>query len=164
MRLIAIAAVIMLAGCGGRELPLNPLNWFAGSDAGPTQQQMADEKAELAAARVASRLATPDIDPAFTRAPQIEEARVDFTPRGAIVRASARMNGAGYHSAMLHPVIGVQTDQTGFITYEFLTVPSALRAVDDTAVAAVFIPNQRLRGVNAITIVAGANEVVVRVR
>lgn len=93
--LIAAALSAALPGCARlAESPLNPVNWFRGSQ--EVRAQAPDELRPL----------VPDgaLDPAPETRPlvsRITEMSVEPTPQGAIVRATALVPTQGYYNAQL---------------------------------------------------------------
>ena len=165
---IALASVAM-TGCGNGSVgsvgSLNPFSWFSGGPSESVRQETAEDRTALAAERVERRLSEPSINPELVRMPRIIEARLDYTPRGAIVRATAQSDVGGYHSALLYPVIGVRPDTTGFVTYAFMAIPpTGGRTGPNSISAGAFIPNQWLFNLNAITIAGAQDERVIRIR
>lgn len=139
--LTALALVLTLGGCG---TPLNPANWFGGS-----------EPATATMGPVALPTTAEDGRPLMA---QVISLDIDQMKGGAIVRAVGLPPTQGYWDADLV----AQPVQDGVMTYEFRALPppgpAAVSTQQSREVAAgAFLSTYDLQEIRQITVVAAGN-------
>ncbi len=147
--LAAMAALVLMAGCGTR---LNPFTWFGGSTAEP-----AAAPAEAGEGPVDPR---PLVD-------QVAELTVDRVPGGALVTAVGLPPVQGWFEAELVPeavgIDGRPLAENGVLSFRFVAVPpptsrrAGTRASREIS-AGLFLTDQTLAPVRTITVKGAGNQ------
>jgi hypothetical protein len=153
--LAALAAVLVLAGCGTiRESRLNPVNWWGGSSSEAPSLAPRDGYPETIA----------DTRPLVA---QVVTMQIDRAPGGAIVRATGLPATQGWWAADL--VAEVQTTgghpvaENGVMSFQFRILPPPVGTRSGPqqsreVTAAVFLSDQELAGVRTITVKGRDNQ------
>lgn len=151
-----LAGTLVLSSCGGwRDSRVNPGNWFGKSKSAPVET-VADEEVnplipEQTRKGIFARAEEEDLS---VPAAQISELRVEPTPNGAIIYATAIAERQGAHELELRLVEDTEADT---LEYTFRVVyPEAATPVGSehsrTVRAAVTLSEQTLRPIRLIRV------------
>ena len=158
-----LAATLVLSNCGGwRDSRVNPTNWFGKSKSAPVESATDEEEVnplipEQQTKGIFARAAEEDFSEPVT---QISELRVEPTPTGAIIYATAIADRQGAHDVELRRVDDTEADT---LEYVFRVVyPEAATPVGSehsrTVRAAVTLSEQTLRPIRVIRVTGAANQ------
>ncbi len=171
-RPLILCALVLLSACsnqGSLSLgALNPLTWVSAVSAPkPSDEELQKQAlldANTAYDRYIARAAQTTLDPNLVRVAEIVELRLDFTPRGAILRAQARTETPGYRAARLMVLNGGRLDNEARLQYVLMAYPSDGPTDAQFVTAATYITNKRLVGVSELAVDANAGSVTIRLR
>lgn len=170
IRPFMLCALLLLPACSGQGSlslsALNPFNWASSAPrpADEDLQKQAIIDAHEAYERVVTRAAQSTLDPNLVRVAEIIELRLDYTPRGAILRAQARTDGPGYASARLMVLNGGRLDQQGRLQYVMMAYPNGGPPDAGFITAASYLTNKLLSGVSEVAVDANVGAVTIRLR
>lgn len=154
--LIALSLTLALPGCARLAAsPVNPLNWFGVTPAGP--QVVATAPAGPASLVPAN--AGPQVIELRQPVAQVTALRLDANPDGVLVTASGRAAQPGAFNAAL-----VETGRAGgTLTLELRAEqPAAPRAGASQVTAGLMLSNAVLAGVSTIVVASAGNSLSAR--
>ncbi|MGR3622460.1 hypothetical protein [Pseudophaeobacter sp.] len=156
-----LAATLVLSSCGGwRDSRINPGNWFGKSRSTPVEATTAEEVNPLIPEREGKSIfARAEEEDLSVPAAQISELRVEPTPTGAIIYATAIAERQGAHELELRLVPDTAPNT---LEYTFhLLYPEAPTPVGSehsrTVRAAVTLSDQSLQGIRLIRVSGSQN-------
>lgn len=154
---LSIACLYALSSCGPVSNTLEKLNPFSSPEEIPPEASQEDPDAFAR---------TPAMEDGKISVDRVENARLDYTASGAIVRAEGLLSRQGHHSATLRPLNFGLPDGNGVIWYEFRVSPPQGPSATSLQTVSVggFIPNARLRNALGVTIAGAQNDVTIRIR
>lgn len=149
-KILALVLVLAVSGCSGSGASTsnyNPLNWFGGNK---------DKDATLA-----PRGGFEDTTDYRPKVGRITKVTLERTHYGVILHASGTLPSHGYYELDLVPSTEARSDQ---LIFEFRGWPPLNNATPGNAnqlelSTAIYLSEQKIRGIREITVVSASNQI-----
>ena len=154
-----LAGTLVLSSCGWRESRVNPVNWFGKSRSAPVEAPAENLNPLIPAKTKVGLFSKREEEDTSVLVAEITALKVEPTPSGAIIYASALAARQGAHKVELR---AIETDDPTVLEYAFRVVYPRLATSTGTPHsrslhAAVTLSEQDLRGVHIIRIKGASN-------
>lgn len=164
--ILLLAATLVVASCGAwRGSRVNPKNWFGGSESTPVAQEAPEAVNPLIPKKAGLNFfGSPDDDEDNSvLAETITELRIEQTPVGAIIHATALTQRQGAYEARLRLEEDPEAAEKGVLAYTFRILypatstpvgPERTRLVQ----AAASVTHQDLEAIRTIRVTGATNQ------
>jgi hypothetical protein len=165
--ILLLAATLVVASCGAwRGSRVNPKNWFGGSESTPVAQETPEEVNPLIPKKAGLNFfGSPDDDDEDTSvlASTITELRIEQTPVGAIIRATALTERQGAYEARLRLEEDPELAEKGVLAFTFRVLyPATSTPVGSERTrlvqAAASVTHQDLAAIRTIRVTGATNQ------